>query len=216
MVKSTNTWKRKFFGEISVAKYTAVFFLEDAAQEAFIPNLVRRLIAEEGKIPGGYDLRVLYSRGGGSIHAFKEFIKDVKQRKPIAADVLIVGSDGNCNGFTKRRTQLNDVAKDVPYPTVISAIPDPHIERWYLLDSQALAAAAGVPVQAVSPAAKCDKGHYKKLLKGAFAQHNLFPPLGGAEYGPDIAATMDLYEAGVADHALRDFIDQVRNWLRQH
>ena len=71
-------------------------------------------------------------------------------------------------------------------------------------------------MQAVSPAAKCDKGHYKKLLKGAFAQHNLFPPLGGAEYGPDIAATMDLYEAGVADHALRDFIDQVRNWLRQH
>lgn len=199
-----------------MAKYTAVFFLEDAAQEAFIPNLVRRLIAKEGKIPGDYDLRVLYSRGGGSIRAFKEFIKDVKQRKSIAADVLVVGSDGNCNGFVKRRTQLNAAAKGVPYPAVITAIPDPHIERWYLLDSQALADAAGVPVQAASPAAKCDKDHYKKLLKDAFAQHDLYPPLGGAEYGPSIATTMNLYAAGVADHALRDFIDQVSSWLRQH
>jgi len=199
-----------------VAEYTAIFFLEDNAQEAFIPNLVRRLIAEEGKNPGDYNLCVLYARGGGSIRAFKEFIKDVKKRRSIVADVLIVGSDGNCNGFVKRRNQLNDAAKDVPYPSVITAIPDPHIERWYLLDSHALATAAGVPVQAVPPATKCDKGHYKKLLKDVFAQHNLSPPLGGAEYGPGIAATMDLYAAGVADHALRDFIDQVRNWLRHH
>lgn len=200
-----------------MAKYTIAFFLEDSAQEALIPNLVRRLIADEGKSPPDYELHVLSARGGGSIRAYKEFIKDVKRRKKTpAADVLIVGSDGNCNGFAKRRAQLNDAAKDVPYPTVITAIPDPHIERWYLLDSQALAGAAGVPVQAIPPDAKCDKGHYKKLLKDAFTQYDLYPPLGGAEYGPLIAQTMDLYAAGVADHALRDFIEQARYWLRQN
>lgn len=199
-----------------MAKYTIAFFLEDSAQEALIPNLVRRLIADEGKNPPDYNLRILIARGGGSIGAYKEFIKGVKKRKHPAADVLIVGSDGNCNGFAKRRTQLNNAAKDIPYATVITAIPDPHIERWYLLDSQALAQAAGVPVQAVPPTAKCDKGHYKRLLKDAFAHHNLIPPLGGAEYGPRVAATMDLYAAGVADHSLRDFVDQVRAWLKQH
>ncbi len=85
-----------------------------------------------------------------------------------------------------------------------------------MLDSQALANVAGVQIQAVPPAAKCDKGHYKKLLKDVFSQHNLFPPLGGVEYGPGVAKTMDLYAAGAADHALRDFVDQTRNWLRQN
>ena len=199
-----------------MANYTIIFFLEDSAQEALIPNLVQRLIAEEKKNPQDYELKVLSARGGGSIRAYKEFIKGVKQRKTPAADVLVVGSDGNCNGFAKRRNQLNAAAKDVPYSTIITAIPDPHIERWYLLDNQALADAAEVPVQAVPPAAKCDKGHYKKLLKDTFAQHNLSPPLGGAEYGPRIAATMDLYAVGIADHALKDFLDQMRDWLKQH
>lgn len=199
-----------------MAKYTIVFFLEDSAQEALIPSLIRRLIADEDKNSRDYELKVLSSRGGGSIRAYKEFIKSIKSRKTPAEDVLVVGSDGNCNGFVKRRSQLNDAAKGVSYSTIITAIPDPHIERWYLLDNQALKNAACVPIQAVSPAAKCDKGHYKKLLKDAFAQHELFPPLGGAEYGPLIAETMDLYVAGVADHSFRDFIDQVRNWLKQH
>lgn len=198
-----------------MAKYTILFFVEDSAQEAFIRPLVERLIKEEGKNIADYDLRVLYSRGGGSIRAYKEFIKQAKKRKNLAADALIVGSDGNCNGFTKRKKQLEDAAKGMPYPIVITAVPDPHIERWYLLDSHALAEAAGVSVQAVPPAIKCDKNHYKKLLKKTFTDQNLYPPLGGAEYGPLVAEMMDLYAAGTADHALRDFVDQVRSWLKQ-
>lgn len=199
-----------------MAKFTVIFFLEDAAQEALIPPLVDRLIAEEGKNQGDYTLRILSARGGGSIRAYKDFMKQAKKRPSLSADVLIVGSDGNCNGFAKRRSQLLQASAKAPYPLVIPAIPDPHIERWYLLDSQALANAANVPVQAVPPNAKCDKGHYKKLLRDAFARQNLFPPLGGAEYGPLVAKTMDLYVAGTLDHALRDFVDQVRSWLRQH
>lgn len=200
---------------ITVAEYTILFFLEDHAQEAFIPPLTERLIKKEGKNINDYNLQVLHSRGGGSIRAYKDFIKQTKKRKHLVADLLIVGSDGNCNGFRKRKQQLQDAAEDVPYPLVIIAVPDPHIERWYLLDQQALSNAAGVQVQTVPPTAKCDKNHYKNLLKEIFYKQNLFPPLGGAEYGPLVATKMDLYAAGTKDHALRDFVDQVGSWLRR-
>lgn len=199
-----------------MARFTIIFYLEDVAQEVFICALVKRLIGDEGKITADYEFRVLSARGGGSIQAYKSFIKQAKRHKNLSADVLIVGSDANCNGFVKRRAQLDEAAKGMPYPLVITAVPDPHIEKWYLLDSQALAIAAGVPIQAVSPAVKCDKNRYKNLLKKAFADQGLFPPLGGVEYGSLVAQTMDLYVAGRADHSFRDFVDQVRAWLRQH
>jgi len=198
-----------------VAKYKIIFFLEDSAQEVFICAMVERLIQDEGKNLRDYDLRVLSSRGGGSIRAYKDFLGQVKKRKYLDADVLIVGSDGNCNGFAKRKQQLMDASQSIPYPVVISAVPDPHIERWYLLDSQALAEAAGVPVQVVSPTVKCDKNHYKNLLKKALTEQGIIPPLGGAEYGSIVAKSMDVYRAGTVDHSLRDFIDQVRSWLRR-
>ncbi len=75
-----------------MAKYKIIFFLEDTAQEAFIRAMVERLIQDEGKNVQDYDLRVLTSRGGGSIRAYKEFLKQVKKRKHLNADVLIVGS----------------------------------------------------------------------------------------------------------------------------
>jgi len=198
-----------------VDRYKIIFFLEDTAQEAFIRAMVERLIQDEGKNVQDYDLRVLNSRGGGSIRAYKDFLIQVKKRKYLDADVLIVGSDGNCNGFVKRKQQLLDASKSIPYPVVISAVPDPHIERWYLLDGQALAHAAGVPVKAVSPTVKCDKNHYKNLLKNAFTDQGIVPPFGGAEYGAIVAKSMDIYTAGTVDHSLRDFIDQVRSWLRR-
>lgn len=198
-----------------MARYTIIFYLEDAAQEALIPHLVERLIRDEGKNISNYDLRVLGARGGGSISAYRNYLKQVKKRKNLSADLLIVGSDGNCNGFTTRRQQLEKAAKNVPYPLVITAIPDPHIERWYLLDGPALAKVAEVAVQAVAPTVKCDKNYYKNLLKKTFTDQKLFPPLGGAEYGPDVAKIMDLHTAGTIDHSFRDFVDQVRCWLRQ-
>jgi hypothetical protein len=199
-----------------VAKYRIIFFLEDTAQENFIIPLVERLILGEGRIVNDYDLTISIASGGGSIRAYKEFVRAAKKRGNLEADVLVVGSDGNCNGFVKRKQQLLDASKSLPYAEVISAVPDPHIERWYLLDSQALARAADVPVQVVSPTVKCDKNRYKNLLKKAFTDQGVDPPMGGAEYGGLVARSMDLYKAGTFDHSLRDFIDQVRSWIIRH
>jgi len=133
----------------------------------------------------------------------------------LGADALVVGSDGNCNGFAKRREQLLKVATTPPYPVVFTAIPDPHIERWYLLDDLALSRAIGAGVQAITPVAKCEKNHYKKLLREVFESTDVQPPLGGWEYGPILAKNIDLYHASQKDHALGDFVEQVRVWLRQ-
>src|SRR4030067_2455432 len=44
-----STLKKRSCGGTSVASYTILFFLEDIAQEAFIPSLIERLIKEEHK-----------------------------------------------------------------------------------------------------------------------------------------------------------------------
>lgn len=196
-----------------MAKKIINFFLEDSAQEAFIPPLFERLIVEEGFSVSDFQFKILCSRGGGSIQEYKNFIKRAKKHSNLA-DALVVGSDGNCNGFTKRREQLLKIAA-TPYPVVFTAIPDPHIERWYLLDSLALSRAIGTNVQAITPVAKCEKNHYKKLLREVFEKTDVQPPLGGWEYGPILAKNIDLYHASQTDHALGDFVRQVRMWLKQ-
>lgn len=191
------------------------FFLEDSAQEAIIPPLFRRLAAEEGFEDDQIILQVLSARGGGSLTAFRQFLKDARQRGHLKADLLIVGVDANCKGFAARRELVLKVAAKSTYPDVITAIPDPHVERWYLLDVPALSKAAGSPIVTSAPAYKCEKNHYKTLLRKAFVNTGVAPPLGGLEYGPEVAQQMDLYAAAKQDHGLNDFVEKTRAWLKR-
>ena len=126
------------------AKYTIAYFLEDVGQEAIIPPLVKRLIREANKPEENFEHRTLSARGGGSISAYKRFLVDARRRMHLPADLLVVGSDGNCQGFAKRRDEIKAEAADPPYPNVITAVPDPHVERWYLLDIPAFSEATGL------------------------------------------------------------------------
>ena len=197
------------------ARKRIVFFLEDAAQEAIMPPLFARLL-RDGKVAGErFELRVLSSRGGDSIRAYELFLKELASGSQLAPDALVVGSDGNCKGYTVRREQLREIAKsNAPKVSIITAVPDPHVERWYMLDPKALAEVVGCPVVAAVPAYKCAKDHYKQILREAFRGSGVNPPLGGAEYGPGFADGMNLYAAGKADAGLGDYIAQVRTWIR--
>jgi hypothetical protein len=126
-------WKIKSCVVIMAAKHVIAYFLEDIGQEAIIPPLVRRLIREAGKPAENFDHRTLNARGGGSISSYKSFLADAKRRMHLPADLLIVGSDGNCKGFATRRNEITAVGANPPYPIVVTAVPDPHVERWYLL-----------------------------------------------------------------------------------
>ena len=146
------------------------FFLEDSAQEAIIPPLFQRLAVEEGFTADQIVSQVLSARGGGSIAAFRQFLKDARRRGHLNADLLVVGVDANCKGFTARRDLVMKAAAKSPYGEIIAAIPDPHVERWYLLDVSALSIAAGTPIATSAPAYKCEKNHYKTLLRQAFTR----------------------------------------------
>ena len=197
-------------------KRRVAFFLEDSAQEAIMPPLFSRLAAEAQWGKNELDLQVLSARGGGSLTAFRKFLKDARRHGHLNADLLIVGMDANCKGFTVRRDEVAKVAgKSNTYPAVIAAIPEPHVERWYLLDLTALGKAAGVPIVAAVPAYKCEKNHYKTLLRQAFKDSGITPPLGGLEYGPLIAQHMDLFAAAKQDHGLAEYVEKARAWLKQ-
>jgi len=197
------------------AKYTIAYFLEDFGHEAIIPPLVKRLIREAGKPASLFAHLVLNARGGRSISSYQKFLDEAKRKKHLCADLLIVGSDGNCKGFAVRRDDIKAVAANPPYSTVVTAVPDPHVERWYLLDPSALSTVAGITKMPPLPAHKCEKGYYKRLLRSAFDHTPIVPPLGGTEYGALVADQMNLYLASKADPGFGEFINGVKSWLKQ-
>lgn len=197
------------------AKTRVALFLEDSAQEAFIPALFERLILEEGFQNNLFDIQILSARGGGSISAATQFLKDARRSRSLQADLLIVGSDANCTGFLKRRGLIEKAAAKSPYQEIITAIPDPHIERWYLLDANAFSPALKDRLTVASPTYKCEKNRYKTLLKQAFSNVGIIPPLGGIEYGHLVVKHMELYAAAKQDRGLADFIDASRAWLKR-
>jgi len=96
---------------------------------------------------------------------------------------------------------------------LVCAIPDPHIERWYIADPEGLQQAIGAGVRPVPPAYKCERGRYKRAILGVFADVGIKPLLGGAEYGNDVVEAMDLYAAQQADPALKHFVDHLKEAL---
>jgi len=92
-------------------------------------------------------------------------------------------------------------------------VPDPHIERWYLADSRGLQQVLEANTVPQVPAYKCERGRYKQALRDAIRQTGIIAPLGGLEYGSDIAETLDLYTVGKSDASFKHFVDELRAGL---
>ena len=189
--------------------------VEDNAQEQFIKGILKRILKEYGFNDDDYEITPLCNKGGKSLLALKTFINEGKRISFRTKDILIVGSDANCMGFMERKKQIDKIIADSQYKNVIMAIPNPHIERWYLMDLQALKKAVDAPISVNLPSFKCEKGFYKRLLKSAFQSAGIVPPLGGTEYGEEIAKYVDLYECGKIDHGFKEFNEQLRLGLSE-
>jgi len=94
----------------------------------------------------------------------------------------------------------------------VAACPDPHIERWYLLDPRLFARIVG-PAPPLGRK-KCERGHYKQLLRKAVRDAGHPATLGGIEFARDLATHMDLYRAGKTDRSFKAFLDDLRGRLR--
>ncbi|MGZ8247785.1 hypothetical protein, partial [Methylomagnum sp.] len=101
--------------------------------------------------------------------------------------------------------------------TIIIATPNPHIERWFLLDSKAFRTVFGRGCDA--PDHKCERSRYKKLLIDAIRNATGFvPDLGGIEYSDKLVQHMDLEWLARTDDSLGRLLADLRgafqNWRK--
>lgn len=185
-------------------------FVEDAGHEAVVQALVKRL-AQEANIP--ITLSPHSVRGGhGRMQAeLKQFVRDWRRGHIQRFDLLIIGRDANCEGIHTRRRELEEIAG--VYGSVVYAIPDPHIERWLLLDSAAFKQVLGRGCQA--PDQKCERKRYKLRLNEAIRQAGLSPVLGGLEHAEALIKHMDLARMEQIDPSLGRFLQDVRTIFQQ-
>ncbi len=124
-------------------------------------------------------------------------------------DLIIAATDANCSGLNERAREI--AGPDAPAP-MISAVPDPHVERWLLLDGAAFKAVFGRGCDA--PDRKCDRDLYKRRLVEAIRATGIMPSLGGIEFAEDIVRQMDMERAMRLDRSFRRFIDDLRGTLK--
>ena len=194
-------------------------FLEDIAQDWLIKALVTRMAEVIGIASDAIEFRAYNASGGrGSvITELRRFLRDLGRGEVPPAPVLIVAIDGNCHGYPARSREIRDLAQRYSYPgLLVCAVPDPHIERWYMSDPAALQRVTESSAPVTPPEYKCERARYKNALRDAFQQSGLVPLFGGTEYATDIVAAMDLRVACGNDSSLRQFLSDLRAALSAH
>ncbi len=196
-----------------------LYFLEDRAQEGFIKALVER-IAREESITAGSLIHDIRSASGGYrvIQAFKNFLKDTNKKMPFDIDFLVVAVDGNCKGYKDRIKELEKYIKpNHPLQNrIIYAIPDPHIERWYIIDQRAIKEGVGLNKGPDLPAYKCRKNYYKQILRQALRGSNISSLLGGVEYAEKIVESIkDLDALGKENSGFQTFVQGLRRVFKE-
>lgn len=187
-----------------------LYFLEDRAQASFITALVER-IAKESGVKVQHNVRSA-SHGSKGFKLFRIFVKDLRRRRMTEDfDVLVVGRDGNCNTYSGIIKEIKKVISGSGFDDKIAGcIPNPHIERWYLLDLSALKKAVGQDIEVTTPPYKCRraKGFYKKKLGEALSKVGSI--LSGPEYGALIAQEIDFSLLESQDEGFKNFVNDLR------
>lgn len=191
-----------------------VVFAEDRAHQLFLTPMLHRLCEEAG---AAARIRVISARGGHGV-ALREYGIYQKTRDAVLADeptpdLVVVAIDGNCSTFSATRQVIEDATGAAFADRLVTACPDPHIERWYLADPTSLG-----PILGHAPTLgqeKCERGHYKKLLADAL-QKGRYPAGQSSDSGfaPRVVEEMDLHRAGRNDHSLRAFVRRAREVIR--
>ena len=187
-------------------------FVEDYAHRQFVGALMERLVRECG-INIRLDWRNATGGHGKVAREFDRYLHDIKRQSDSLPDLIVIATDANCGGLNARAAEFPDDIVSVP---LARAIPDPHIERWLLLDSSAFKRVIGQGCKA--PDRKCDRGRYKHLLVEAIRAAGIGPSLGGVEFAEDLAREMDLARTARADKSFKRFVDALddvfQSWTR--
>lgn len=139
-------------------------FVEDHAHQQFIGALIQRLADEHG-IPAKLDWKNVRRGHGAVIKELKQYLRDLYQDPGGLPDLVVVATDANCKGLAERTRAVNVVTEKVGV-RIVCAVPDPHIERWLLLDSAAFKSVFGRGCNA--PDQKCERTRYKKNFSPSY------------------------------------------------
>ena len=144
------------------------FFVEDNPHEQLLVPLVERVAREEGI---GLQCRVRNARGGHAraMLSFERYqilcAKGVVGRNFPA--LLVVAIDGNCSSFKETSRDVRRSTRDPFMHMLVTACPDPHIERWFLADPWSFQTVVGSLPK--GSRRKCARDHYNQLLASAVA-----------------------------------------------
>ena len=187
-------------------------FVEDRGHEALLRPLIARVAREVGTEIRD---RVRSARGGHgrAIDEFKLYQRLERSMHHVPASLLIVAIDGNCSTWTSKRSEIEQATETRRRGQLITACPDPHIERWFMADPDSFHKVVGWRPQVGRT--KCERNHYKRLLAEAIGKGGHPPTLDGIEFASELAMEMDLYRAGRAAPSLKAFLDDIRAGLRR-
>lgn len=180
-------------------------FVEDDAHQQVIGALVRR-IAAECDVSVRLDWRSAVGGYGRVIAELGDYMRDLKRQGSPWPDLIVAATDANCKGLNERVREIG--SSDTPAPMIL-AVPDPHIERWLLLDGAAFKSVLGTGCDA--PDQKCDRGRYKQRLIESVHAAGTTPLLGGIEYAEDIVMAMDIGRASRVDRSFKRFVEDLRD-----
>lgn len=188
-------------------------FAEDEGHRSLLSGLMRRLADEEGIVVG---INPRNAQGGSPWvrRALRHYVADLATGHDSFLDVLVVAIDANSDGVAARRQLIKRLVGDSYAGTLVTAIPDPHVECWYLADPYAVSRAIGQSYRVEVPSTIKKGQSYKPVLRSAFLQGGVDPPGGGPEYGEAIAAVMDLRVASKRPE-LEQFVSDARAALRR-
>lgn len=177
-------------------------FVEDSGHQAVIGALLRRL-GRDCALELKLDWRNTRRGHGRVVLEYERFLQDLKRQGAPFPDLIVVATDANCKGLNERTKEL-DLASPAP---VVLAIPDPHIERWLLIDGAAFREVFGRGCGA--PDQKCSRDRYKQRLINEIRNAGVIPSLGGIEFAQDIVDAMDIERAARSDASFKRFIEDI-------
>lgn len=184
-------------------------FVEDFGHQKIIGSLVERL-AQESNVEIQLNWRSARHGHGMVKQELKKYLQDLQRQGDRLPELIIVATDANCKGRNERIRELEE--SDAPAP-MIFAVPDPHVERWLLLDGAAFKKVFERGCDA--PDLKCDRNRYKQKLINEISNAGITPSLGGIEFAKDIVREIDIERAKRADLSIKHFINEIKSKFQE-
>ena len=184
-------------------------FGEDVGHQEIVGALVK-CVARDLGVRVRQDWRSATGGRPRLVGEYRRYLACLPRELGKRPDFIVVATDANCMGLSNREEEITG-ASETWTGEIVTAIPDPHIERWLLLDGAAFKMVVGRGCQA--PDLKCDRDRYKDHLIDAILEAGVTPSFGGIEYASGIVEQMDLQRAS-QDRSFRRFVESLRQALQ--